>query len=101
VQYEKECLINSNDFAMILASRPEFRTGKIRLLSCSTGKIDKYGNCFAQELANKLGVDVFAPIDVLNIKPTHELTVGGLGEEMMGEDGFRWFYAKKKVDLFL
>ena len=40
---------------------------KIRLLSCSTGKQEGANYCFAEELANALGVEVKAPNDMLYI----------------------------------
>jgi hypothetical protein len=53
---------------------------KIRLLSCSTGRIvgDEY--CFAEELANALGVDVIAPDDILYISSKGILQVGDAGD---------------------
>lgn len=55
---------------------------KIRLLSCNTGvkSGDKY--CFAEELANALGVEVKAPNGVLYITPQGKIYVG---EEKEGE----------------
>ena len=53
----------------------------IRLLSCSTGqRIDDASYCFAEELANALGVKVTAPNDVLFIVPTGKMFVGENGE---------------------
>lgn len=48
----------------------------IRLLSCSTGKRVEGDYCFAEELANALGVKVKAPNDVLFITSAGSLTVG-------------------------
>lgn len=45
---------------------------KIRLLSCSTGK----NYCFAEELANALGVEVKAPDDLLYIYPSGNMYIG-------------------------
>lgn len=45
----------------------------IRLLSCSTGGVD---DGFAQNLANKLGVDVLAPTDLLWVRPNGSFTIG-------------------------
>lgn len=53
---------------------------KIRLLSCSTGKQEGDDYCFAEELANALGVEVKAPNDVLYISPAGKLQVGARDE---------------------
>ena len=53
---------------------------KIRLLSCSTGKQEDDDYCFAEELANALGVEVKAPNDVLYISPAGKLQVGARDE---------------------
>ena len=49
---------------------------KIRLLSCSTGKQDGENYCFAEELANALGVEVKAPDDLLYIYPSGNMYIG-------------------------
>lgn len=49
---------------------------KIRLLSCSTGKQFGDAYCFAEELANALGVEVKAPNDTLFISATGNMYVG-------------------------
>ncbi len=49
---------------------------KIRLLSCSTGAANGDDYCFAEELANALGVEVMAPDDVLIIYPNGVHEVG-------------------------
>lgn len=49
---------------------------KIRLLSCSTGKQDGDNYCFAEELANALGVEVKAPDDLLYIYPSGNMYIG-------------------------
>lgn len=53
---------------------------KIRLLSCSTGQQEGDDYCFAEELANALGVEVKAPNDVLYISPAGKLQVGARDE---------------------
>ena len=53
---------------------------KIRLLSCSTGKQSGDAYCFAEKLANALGVEVKAPDDVLLITPSGRMSVGLLGK---------------------
>ena len=49
---------------------------KIRLLSCSTGKQEGENYCFAEELANALGVEVKAPDDLLYIYPSGNMYIG-------------------------
>ena len=51
---------------------------KIRLLSCSTGKQIGEGYCFAEELANALGVTVKAPSDTLYISKHGVIYIGEL-----------------------
>lgn len=52
----------------------------VRLLSCNTGKRIENDYCFAEELANALGVKVKAPTDVLYIPINGEMYVGDSGE---------------------
>lgn len=56
---------------------------KIRLLSCSTGKQIGDDYCFAEELANALGVEVKAPNGTLFILPSGRMKVGSHGEGQM------------------
>lgn len=56
---------------------------KIRLLSCSTGQQEGDDYCFAEELANALGVEVKAPNDILFIRPNGRMSIGFLGEGKM------------------
>lgn len=59
----KDVLINSKIAAKLLLNRKDYKKGQpIRLLSCETGK---GSNSFAQNLANKLGVTVYAPSDYI------------------------------------
>ena len=52
----------------------------VRLLSCSTGKSEGDSLCFAEELANALGVTVLAPNLDLYIFPSGTFQVGEFGE---------------------
>ena len=52
----------------------------IRLLSCSTGVKINGDYCFAEELANALGVPVEAPNDLLFINHDGSIYVGALGD---------------------
>lgn len=69
----KNIEINSRIAAKLIKSRTDYTKGQsIRLLSCNTGK----GNdCFAQNLANKLGVTVYAPTKMIWAWPngTHDV----------------------------
>ena len=94
-EYEHKYILDTETLAFIISSRGDCHSQNIRLLSCSTGKIDKHGNCVAQELANILGVDVYAPIAQLNIHPNGKLTVG-VRTQLSEEDGFIWFHPKPK-----
>ena len=53
----------------ILENRDDYNGQTIRLISCSTGVADEDGNCFAQRLADVMGVEVIAPNGLLNIHP--------------------------------
>lgn len=77
----------TNMSARLLASVIRHSEGwngqKIRLLSCSTGKQNGDDYCFAEELANALGVKVKAPNDLLYIFPSGRIQVGPRGEGSM------------------
>ncbi len=72
--------LETNMSARLLASVIRHSEGwngqKIRLLSCSTGKQNGDDYCFAEELANALGVEVRAPNDVLFVTPNGNIYVG-------------------------
>lgn len=54
-----------NDVAKIITGRGEWKEGQpITLLACSSG-VEKDGVCMAQEIADKLGVEVYAPTKIL------------------------------------
>ena len=55
----------------------------IRLLSCNTGKQVRDEYCFAEELANALGVKVSAPNDLLYFSGNGGFYVGEHGEGKM------------------
>ena len=63
-------------------------------MSCSTGKADINGDCVAQYLADKLKVNVYAPVDTVCIQPTGVLTVGEI--EMSEDEGFVLFKPRKE-----
>lgn len=63
----KDINVNSRNVAKIIKKRTDYKRGQpIRLLSCDTGKGE---NSFAQNLANKLGVTVYAPTEMLWARP--------------------------------
>ena len=51
----------------------------IRLLACSTGKVEDDEYCFAEELANALGVQVEAPTDTLYVGGDGSIKIGFFG----------------------
>lgn len=78
--------------AKFLKSDSGYSGGKIRLISCSTGK-DSKG--FAQNLANKMGVTVLAPSDTLYIYPNGKTVIGPNQFKNTG----RWinYYPERKM----
>ncbi len=51
--------------AAIIKHNKDYNGQEIRLLSCNTGKTVNGEYCFAEELANAIGVTVYAPNDLL------------------------------------
>lgn len=90
-EYEHKYILDTETLSYIISGRRDYKGDDIRLLSCSTGKADKDGNCVASDLANLLGVNVFAPIDVLTIHLDGSMSVGNGRNRLYGEDGFRIF----------
>lgn len=85
--------------ARLLKSNPDYAKQPIRLLSCETGK-DPSG--FAQNLANKLGVPVKAPTEILWAYPNGAHLVAGQdinsrhgGPNLLKPGRFKTFYPKK------
>lgn len=97
----KAITINHRVAAKLLKTDKNYKGQGIRLLSCSTGKID---NGFAQNLANKLKVPVMAPTDILWAKPNGSHYVasavninGILVEDKTKNRGkFKTFYPQKR-----
>lgn len=94
VEYEHKYILDTETLFYIISGRKDYKMQDIRLLSCSTGKVDKYGNCVAQQLSDALGVRVYAPVDELLFNPDGTLFVGRR-QRLSMEDGFRWFEPKK------
>lgn len=70
-------LIDAKTLAKIIRNRKDYSKGsKVRLLSCSTGKITDTANCFAQQLANALGVEIEAPTDDIFVYPNGDFIIG-------------------------
>lgn len=65
--------IDHCSLAKYIKKDTNYNGGPIRLLSCATGA-DAKG--IAQDLANKLGVEVMAPSDILWAFPNGRLTIG-------------------------
>ena len=65
--------------ARLIQNMKGYNGQKIRLLSCSTGALD---NGFAQNLANKLNVEVCAPTNVLWANPDGSYFIAGITEKM-------------------
>lgn len=76
----EETNMSARTLAAVIRHSKGYKGQKVRLLSCSTGKIVMDEYCFAEELANALGVEVIAPDDVLYISPNGELQIGDIGD---------------------
>ena len=70
-----ENTVSHRVLARLIQESPEFAGQEIRLLSCNTGACP---TGFAQNLANKLGVPVSAPNDIIWAFPNGRLTIGPL-----------------------
>ena len=75
--------IDAYTLAQIIRQRKDYQTGTpIKLLSCYTGMTKTTGNCFAQLLANELGVIVEAPNDILETF----IDTDGIGKYYIGDN---------------
>jgi RHS repeat-associated protein len=77
--------------ARLIEQSPGYSGQGVRLLSCSTGACDVG---FAQNLANKMGVEVHAPTDLLWAYPDGRMLVapqGASGPDLNNLGGFRVF----------
>ena len=93
VEYEHEYNLDAETLAWIISGRRDYKGDDIRLISCSTGKPGEDGNCFAQQLANKLKVNVYAPEEQAFIR-RGKITAGEHDEGF--PTGFKKFEPKKK-----
>lgn len=76
----KELNMSPRLLAAVIRHSKGWNGQKVRLLSCRTGARMENDYCFAEELANALGVEVKAPDDVLFISGAGVLKVGTHGE---------------------
>lgn len=65
--------VNHRVLANLITKNPQYKGQPIRLLSCNTGALP---NGFAQNLANKLGVPVSAPNNIIWAYSNGRLTIG-------------------------
>ena len=65
--------------ASVIRHSEGYHGQSIRLLSCSTGKTMEECYCFAEELANALGVEVIAPNDLLYVSQSGKMVIGDTG----------------------
>lgn len=62
--------------ASVIRHNPNYNGQAIRLLACSTGKSQGDDYCFAEELANALGVNVYAPNDLIFFRKDGTFYIG-------------------------
>jgi hypothetical protein len=86
--------IDAYTLANILRNRKNYSKGmKIRLLSCDTGNTESTGNCFAQLIANEMGVEVEAPTQRIWVYEDGKFFVSSNG---LFEDGeMKLFYPRR------
>ena len=74
--------MKARDLARVILRDPEYNGQSIRLLACDTGKTPDDGDyCFAEELANALGVTVYAPDTILYIDENGDFYIGFPGRK--------------------
>lgn len=76
----KETNMSARTLATVIRHSKGYSGQNIRLLSCNTGKVVGEAYCFAEELANALGVTVTAPNKALYIFPDGQLRIGKYGD---------------------
>ena len=78
--------MSARELANVILHDPSYKGQSIRLLSCDTGRTSADGGyCFAEELANALGVTVIAPNDVIYFFPDGSYAIGQMGTGEMKE----------------
>jgi len=73
VELKKGQSINHRLLGNLIQNNPQFTGQPIRLISCYTGCLP---DGFAKNLSNKLGVDVWAPNDLIWARPSGRLSIG-------------------------
>ena len=73
---EQHMMVDHRTAARLIQNSDGYNGQAIRLLSCNAGALD---NGFAQNLANKLNVEVYAPTDYLWSTPNGNYFVAGMG----------------------
>ena len=81
----REANMSPRLLAEVIRHNPNYHGENIRLLCCTTGLQVDGAYCFAEELANALGVTVEAPNMEVFIYPNGAIKVGQLGEGQMIE----------------
>ena len=71
--YGNEVNVSVYEFAEILKNSPVYEGRPIRLIVCEAGAD---GSVVAQTLANKLGVEIMAPTDVVYVYPDGTIKIG-------------------------
>lgn len=71
----QQMIVNHRTAARLIQNSDGYNGQSIRLLSCNTGALD---NGFAQNLANKLNVEVYAPTNYLWSTPNGNYFVAGM-----------------------
>ena len=82
--WSEEMNMSPGFLAEIITHNSKYKKGqKVRLLSCNTGEKTGNGYCFAEELANIMGVEVEAPNKDLYMYPTGKMKIGFFNEGEM------------------
>ena len=98
---DKKASIDAYTLSVILKGRTDYKEfiksckingiePNIRLLACSTGDTTNSGNCFAQLLANELGITVKAPTKILYVNSDGSFYIGARKDGII-----RLFYPRK------
>lgn len=87
---------DAKTMAQIIRNRKDYNGEPVELFSCSTGRADKKGNCFAQRLANELNTTVTAPNDTIWLFGDGHYTIGKTEEDNTGK--MITFYPRRRHD---
>lgn len=92
--------IDSHTLSEIIRGRKDYDGSAVRLLSCESGGSAPNGKCFAERLADELGVPVKAPNKTLWVFPPDKDGVSKLsvGTTAASEDGDFVIYKPKGDD---